>query len=272
MTQFITPPDGRDIEVIEPILVTNNNSKMEAVAEKTPVDISQLSAEQRKELLKQLAEDEKQAKVKKEQDRETYKKLVLETTPKALFRLAQASELMSNAKKETFQFFEDILQLKADAFGIKEGQQSHTFTSPTAEITIGFRVNDGWDDTVHAGVEKVTKFLTSLANNDETAVLVETVFNLLKKDAKGNLKGSRVIELDNMKTKFNNEEFSDGVSIIKKAYKPVRSSWFIEAYNVNPDDGTKTNIPLSMSSVEFPGGYTFDFFNTKPETDESTNH
>lgn len=255
--------DLNNIEIIDEEVITKNNLKMEQAKEKTPLDISQLTAEQRKELLQQLAEDEKNARLKKEEDRETYKKLVIETTPKALARLAYVSESLSNAKKETFQFFEDILQLKADVFGIKEGQQTHTFSSPTAEITIGFRVNDGWDDTVHSGVEKVTKFLTSLATNENTAVLVETVFNLLKKDSKGNLKGSRVIELDNMKSKFNNEEFSDGVDIIKKAYKPVRSSWFIEAYSVNPDNGTKTNIPLSMSSVEFPGGYSFDFFNQK---------
>lgn len=262
MTNFIEPIDALDIEVIEPILVTNNNSKMEAVAEKQ-IDVTQLSEEQLLALLKQK-------KAQKNNDREAYKKLVEEVTPKALLRLAVVSEQLSNAKKETFEFFENILKLKADVYGTKENQQTHTFSTETSEITIGYRVNDGWDDTVGTGITKVKTFISSLARDKETAALVEMVFDLLKQDKAGNLKGSRVLELKKLTEKFNNTEFTDGVDIIANSYKPVRSSWFIEAYTINPDNGVKTNIPLSMSSVEFPGGYTFNY-NTKTETDGSTN-
>ncbi|MNY63903.1 hypothetical protein D3C86_2009310 [compost metagenome] len=86
------------------------------------------------------------------------------------------------------------------------------------------------------------------------------VFNLLKKDAKGNLKGSRVLELQKLTAKFNNEDFSDGVDIISKAYKPVRSVWFVEAALID-ENKNKTPIPLSMSAVDFSKGYTFDFHN-----------
>jgi hypothetical protein len=97
-----------------------------------------------------------------------------------------------------------------------------------------------------------------LAKDKETAALVSIVFNLLKKDAKGNLKGSRVLELQKLTKDFNDEEFTDGVNIIADSYKPVKSVWFIEAALIN-EDGSKTSIPLSMSSVEFSQGYTFNF-------------
>jgi uncharacterized protein YjgD (DUF1641 family) len=215
------------------------------------IDISQLTEQ---ELIDALA----QKKNKKNVDREIYKELVAETVPKAIFRLSHASEVLSIAKMETFQFFENILTLKNEVYGLKEKQRSHTFSTDSSEITIGYRINDSWDDTVHAGVEKVRNFITSLAKDKETSTLVDMVFDLLKKDANGNLKSNRVLELQKMTSKFNNEEFTDGVDIISKAFKPTRSSWFIEACLI--EDGKKTSIPLNISSVDFAKGYKFDFF------------
>lgn len=199
---------------------------------------------------------------KKDEDRIAYKDLVEQTVPKAIWKLAIASETLSNAKTEAFQYFEDVLKIKADLYGIKAKQQTHTFSSDGGEITIGYRINDGWDDTVNEGIAKVEKYISSLANNKETADLVDMVFNLLKKDAKGNLKGSRVLELQKLAAKRNNEGFSDGVDIISKAYKPVRSVWFVEASIIDINKN-KTPIPLSMSSVDFSKGYSFDFYNEK---------
>lgn len=215
------------------------------------MDITKLSAA---ELKAELQRRESQ----KDADRNAYKELVEQTVPKAIFKLCTASEILSNAKTEAFQFFENILDLKAEVYGIKEKQMTHTFSDGKSEITIGYRVNDGWDDTVNAGVAKVEKFISSLAKDKETAALVSIVFNLLKKDAKGNLKGSRVLELQKLTKDFNDEEFTDGVNIIADSYKPVKSVWFIDAAIIQ-EDGSKTNIPLSMSSVDFSKGYQFKF-------------
>nr|WP_199000532.1 DUF3164 family protein [Flavobacterium sp. ASV13] len=217
------------------------------------VDLSQFSAQQLKDALNQIEN-------KKNEERDAYKKLVAETLPKALLRLHETSEMMRNAKTETFQLFETILDLKNQVYGFKEKQMSHTFSNDKEEITIGYRINEGWDDTATIGIEKVQNYISSLSTNKETASLVKIVFNLLKKDAKGNLKGSRVLELQKLTKEFNNEEFTDGVEIIASSFKPVRSSWFIEASTIN-ENGTRTNIPLSMSSVDFLQGYAFNFFN-----------
>lgn len=203
---------------------------------------------------------------KKDEDRAAYKELVEQTVPKAIFKLCLASETLSNAKTEAFQYFEDILKLKAEVYGVKEKQQSHTFSFDGGEVQIGYRITDGWDDTVNAGIAKVEKYISSLAKDTETAALVEMVFNLLKKDAKGNLKGSRVLELQKLTAKFNDEEFTDGVDIISKSYKPVRSVWFVEAALVD-ENKNKTPIPLSMSSVDFSKGYEFNFY-SEPNNQE----
>jgi hypothetical protein len=219
----------------------------------TPVDLTTFSPAELKAALAKVEAN-------KEDDRIAYKELVEQTVPKAIFKLALASEVLSNAKTEAFQYFEDILKLKAEVFGVKEKQQSHTFSFDGGEVQIGYRITDGWDDTVNAGIAKVEKYISSLAKDSETAALVDMVFNLLKKDAKGNLKGSRVLELQKLTAKFNDEEFIDGVDIISKSYKPVRSVWFVEAALID-ENKNKTPIPLSMSSVDFSKGYQFDFYN-----------
>lgn len=218
----------------------------------TAAALATASAEQLKEALAKLE-------AKKGQDRDTYKKLVLETVPKAMFQLCAASEVISEAKTKTFKFFEDILDLKNQVYGLKEKQQSHTFSTDREEITIGYRINEGWDDTVTAGIAIVESYISSLSKDEETATLVSMLFNMLKKDSKGNLKGSRVLELQKAAADSKNEEFIDGVAIIAAAYKPVRSSWFIEASVIN-DDGSKTPVPLSMSSAGFSADYKFEFF------------
>jgi hypothetical protein len=248
------------IEVIDPIIVKTMST--ETLEPKAKIDLSQLTEQE-------LADALAKKKNYKNEQREAYKSLVAETVPKAIYKLCAASEILSNAKTETFEFFEEILSLKNEVYGLKEKQRSHTFSTDKEEITIGYRINDGWDDTAHAGVEKVKNFINSLAKDSETAALVEMVFDLLKKDANGNLKSNRVLELQKLTTKFNNEEFSDGVEIISKAFKPVRSSWFIEACII--EEGKKTPIPLNMSSVDFAKDYKFNFFSKEDKEDGGRN-
>ncbi|GEP52349.1 hypothetical protein FNO01nite_30210 [Flavobacterium noncentrifugens] len=202
----------------------------------------------------------------KQQNRTAYKELVTGAVSSGLFELCVISEELSKAKQKIFQRFEQILELKNEVYGIKEKQRSHTFTTEHAEIVIGYRINDGWDDTHTAGIEKVKKYLERLSVDEKTANLVNVVFNLLKLDSKGNLKGSRVLELQQFAEQQKDQELIDGVQIIAAAYRPVRSSWFVEASVIN-DGGKKVNIPLALSSVDFPAGYSFDFFSPEPLSD-----
>ena len=162
-----------------------------------------------------------------------------------------ASQKLSEAKTEVFQHLLTLVELKTKVYGVKSGQQSHTFSLDNGDsITIGYRVTDNYDDTVGEGIAKVTEFLTSLAKDKPTGKLVKTINQLLKKDAKGNLKPSRVMELYKLTDEFNSDLFTDGVEILMKAYKPIKSVYFIDA-TVIGKDSAKQNLPLSISSVPF---------------------
>lgn len=210
-------------------------------------DLSKLSAEELKAELRRRT-------TQKEEDRKAYKELVNESIPSIVEGFKEISNSLSMSKLFAFRSLKNLLELKQKAYDVKDTQQSHTFSDDKGNtITYGFRVIDGWDDTVTAGVGKVRDFISSLAKDEDTGKLVHVVNQLLKKDAKGNLKASRVLELTKIAKEFNNEEFTDAVNIISQAYKPERSAFFIEV-SVTDKQGRKISVPLSISSVGFPEG------------------
>ncbi len=185
--------------------------------------------------------------------------MVEDTVSDMIISLQKISDYLSIEKLKVFQSLKGLLDLKRDVYNVKDTQQSHSFTDKNGNsIKYGFRTLDTWDDTVNAGVEKVRKFLRSLANGDEDKeTLVNAIEDLLKKDSKDNLKASRVLDLMKMVDKFDSELFRDGVEIIRKAHKPVRSAFFVEASYLDAQ-GVKKNIPLSISSVDFPENTDID--------------
>ena len=238
----------------------------------TTIDINTLTPEQKQAILSQMTPEELKTAAKtventKAENRKAYKDSVNEAVPTMINSLMNVSKALQDIKLEIFQGCKILLDFKADAYAIKQGQQSHSFTDSEGNgITYGFRVIDDWDDTVTAGEEIVKEVLESLIHDENSAMLVKTVNKLLKKDAKGNLKASRVLELRQIADEFKNERLIDGVDIIQKAYKPSRSSWFIEAWTTNPQ-GAKQSIPLSITSVDFPEGTNIEelFPNQKNE-------
>jgi hypothetical protein len=239
-----------EIEVIDPIIVTINDDNMNNVK----VDLNSLTEAELKAALKTK-------KAEKEGERKAYKDLVAQELPKALQKLKYLSTHISEVKTEVFTDLQNLLEMKTQIYGVKANQQSHTFSIDSGDtLTLGHRVIDGWDDTVNEGIAKVSKFIASLAKDENSAKLVATINKLLKKDTKGQLKANRVVELKNLADEFDNETFSDGVEIIAKSYKPQKTCYFIDAAEIDRQ-GKKHNIPLSISSVDFKEGIHINFSN-----------
>jgi len=192
--------------------------------------------------------------------RDAYKTLVAETVPKIVERLVIVSQLLAEEKCLIFNMARDLLNMKVEVFAAKiaDDQQTHTFRSDSHAFTLGYRITDGWDDSVSAGIEKVKTALHALAQDESSGVLVDMVFGLLKQTKTGGLKASRVMDLQKMVDRVNDPGFADGVKIIADAYRPQRSVWFVEG-EVKSGIGEWRGIPLSMSAVDFPADFVFDF-------------
>ena len=161
------------------------------------MDITKMTAAQRAELKAQLEAEERAEKQKREESIAAYKSSVDEFCRSKFSRLQALSEEMRRLKEEVFGDAETLIALKDELFRTKSDRHSNQFTTSDGKITValGYRTNDGWDDTVNVGVDKVKTFIKSLAKDEDSAALTEMVMNLLAKDRKGNLKASRVLQL-----------------------------------------------------------------------------
>lgn len=213
------------------------------------LDFNNMTAEEKANLKKQILEDEAKEKAERKAKVDAYKNLVDETVINEIDKIKNISAQIMMLKKEVFDDFKSILELKAELYGVNDKQQSHTFTSRDGKftITLGHRMIDSFDDTVHSGIEKVKNYIYKSVQ-DENNHLLEIVNLLLKKDKNGNLKASRVMELEKIAGNINDMELSEGVQIIKEAWKPQKSKTFIEAY-YKDENGNKINIPLSITTV-----------------------
>lgn len=214
-----------------------------------PVDLSQLTPAQIDLLKKQLEDAEKQKKQNIAAERETYKTIVDDTVQQSFKPLVGLSKHILNVKKLVFDNFESVVEMKADIYGTKKNQQSHTFTSTDGNISIkiGHRITDNYDDTVSAGVEKVKNYMYRLADDTKSKKVERILDLLLRTDKNGNLKPSRVLELVQFANEEQDEELSDGVRIIENSYKPLKSCQFIEV-KFKDDRGFEHSLPLSISA------------------------
>ena len=210
-----------------------------------------MTAEERQEFeAYKLAKEKKAAEAKRKSDREAYTALVDETIAAVMPELTNISEAIAQKKTAAAEAFRGALEMKAELFGVKDDQQSHTFTNSegTMRITIGHYMLDNYRDTVNEGIAMVKEYIESQARDDASRALVKAILRLLSRDEAGNLKASRVLQLQKMAEETGNERFIEGVRIIQESYQPTPSKDYIRAA-VRDESGAWVAIPLSMTDV-----------------------
>lgn len=198
----------------------------------------------------QQAKAKKAAEEKAKADREMYRQMVDEEIEHSIPVLLGISEEIKESKQKVLDNFKTILEMKSDLFKtkVRDDQRSHTFTNSNGDkrITLGVYVTDGYRDTVEDGIAIVKEYIASLANDEKTQALVNMVFRLLSRDAKGTLKASRIVQLRKVAEDTGDARFLEGVRIIEESYQPEVSKQFIRA-EVKDKNGMWKPIPLGMT-------------------------
>ena len=198
----------------------------------------------------QQAKARKAAEEKAKADREMYRQMVDEEIENSIPVLLGISEEIKASKQKVLDNFKTILAMKSDLFKTKmrNDQRSHTFTNSAGDkrITLGVYVTDGYRDTVEDGIAIVKEYIASLANDEKTQALVNMVFRLLSRDAKGTLKASRIVQLRKVAEDTGDARFLEGVRIIEESYQPEVSKQFIRA-EMKDRNGMWRPIPLGMT-------------------------
>lgn len=224
------------------------------------LDLSQLSDTQKQELMAQLQQEAHESEARIENERKAYKAMVSDTVNELIGRISKAGEALVSLKMDIFSSFDTLVQMKTELYASKSENKSHTFsnTEQTARIVIGYRVIDRYDDTVNEGIAKVRAYVDSLVRDEDSAKLVRIVNGLLRRDKEGNLRSNRVLELVKFAKEENDPLLTDGVNIIKDAYKPERSAYYVEAQIKNAA-GAWIDVPLAITSAAFPKDFRVNF-------------
>lgn len=212
--------------------------------EMTPAEF----ARYKQAMAEQIRRDEAQ---RAKEEREAYRSLAATTVDEFFPRLESTSNTLSKMKRLLYDSFSQVVETKREVMGAEtQGQRSHSFlsTDGTKRIIIGYYQRDGWDETVEDGIAKVRDYISSLAGDEETRKLVDIILDLLSRDGKGNLKADKVLQLDKYAESIQDARFSEGVAIIKEAYRPVRTKDFVRAQTKNAMGGWD-DLPLGMTEA-----------------------
>ena len=185
------------------------------------------------------------------EEREAYRSLASTTVDELFPKLEEASTALTGLKREVYDAFARVIETKKEVMGTQaKDQRSHSFLSEDGKkrIIVGYYLRDGWDETVEDGISKVKDYISSLAGDEETRKLVDIILDLLSRDGKGNLRADKVLQLDKYAASIKDARFSEGVAIIKEAYRPVRTKDFVRA-QVKNAMGVWDDLPLGMTEA-----------------------
>lgn len=215
------------------------------------MDISRMTAAERAALREQLEAQDRADSQKRQESIDAYKQMVDEFCVEVFGRMKKVSDQLRTEKERVFGNAELLIKQKEQLFKVKQDRHSNQFTTSNGKYTValGYRTNDGWDDTVNEGIAKVKEYLATLASTEDGARAVSIILKLLTKDKKGNLKASSMIQLEQEAAKNGDPLFIEGVQIIRDAYRPVDSCQFISV-SYKDDNGVKHTLPLSLSSMD----------------------
>ena len=184
---------------------------------------------------------------------DAYNTMARQEVDKAIPGLKSISHSLGRIKQQIFDNFKSLIEMKKDVVKLsKDNQRSHAFMSTDGKtrITLGYYVNDNYNDTANDGIAMIKDYISGLAKDAETQSLVDMVLKLLSKDQKGNLKASRVLQLNAMKDRINDPRFSEGVEIIMNAYEPIASKRFIRVEERDNTESEWRTLPLSITDAE----------------------
>lgn len=216
------------------------------------IDLTQLTAEQRKALKAQLKDEERQEKERKANEVKILQKLTEEIIDENIDDFVKLQGKSNDKIFTIFQKAETIIQARAETYGNKKkDQDSHTLTKRdgSASIKLGWNVKPTFDGTETEGIAKIKEYMTSLTGDEENSkIMMEFLNEFLKTDVQGNYNPKQVRKLNEKRDTAKSELFNDGMDIIEKAIIDIRTSQFVRGYKIMEfEPGVSKRFEFSFS-------------------------
>ncbi len=197
------------------------------------VALSDLTPEQRIQLVQEAKEGIKREKEKRKGNYKAFKELEAEFIARNIAPLTDLYHVNERVILNVFEDFSPTLAIRKELYG-ESDQDSYTSTLPNGSesITIGYNVIITFDGTEPAGITKIKEYLATLSSNDASAKKLSASLNLLLKPngKTGMLKPNIVLQLKGLKNEYNDEGFNDGIEIIEKAQIFTRTTQYVRGW------------------------------------------
>ncbi|PTN08065.1 hypothetical protein C8N47_111105 [Mangrovibacterium marinum] len=215
------------------------------------INISELTPEQRRQLMADLEAEEQAKKAAEQKLKEDYAALKNDQVNETFGRLRMLEIGIKAEKTDIYEQFQTLMAMKMEIFGLTDAdiemQQSHTFTNDagTHSIILGSNVIDGWTDEVGIGIDAVNKWIDAKITDPKAHGLLKA---MLKPNKDGVLQANRVLDMAKEARKIGDKELIEWVVFIQDQWRPVKTSTYVKAKWRDTNNKWQW-LALSMSAV-----------------------
>lgn len=207
------------------------------------IDVTQLSAEQRADLLKQMQTLENQERQQKQQ---AYEELKADAVV-SLIQIAQdLNQRLSDFKKHSFETMESLYEiLKEYSERHADGKGNFKVEFQHFKIEFSKQERGSYDERASQAEAYIFDFIKSRYAEDEATK--EFILSLLERK-KGDLDPDNIQKLYTYEQKFNDENFSRACALFRESFKKDYSKDYIRFYE-RDEQGKWKQIILQFSAV-----------------------
>jgi hypothetical protein len=214
------------------------------------LDISKLSPEQLEEIESRIAQQKKNEKIKREQERKSYES-ERDMFVKTMFNKAiDIHEILKDFKKELEKGLEEHAVKLANYGELRSNSKGGFKLADKENIISLVRTRDTeptWDERSSKGVELIKNFLLDTVKKRDKD-LFEILMSFLERNQKGDLETSRVMDLLQHQDKFEDNRWIEGLRLLRESYSNVLKGYGY-LFKQRGSDGKWQTVTLNFSSI-----------------------
>ncbi len=215
------------------------------------VDLSKLTDEERAQLMKQLAEEQKKERKAQNKKRQEYERKREQRIQKVVKGVVKIEKLMSDFKDELAKMM-DEQHNELDEFGLvptkSKGGFSIISNDGNFKITRSRDTDPKWDETAHKGVELVQQFLMEEGAESAKPGIFNLLMGLISKNEAGELEYSKVMQFIKYESEFDAPKWKEGLRLIKEGYS-IHFKKFAYQFYKKDAEGKFKAISINFSNL-----------------------
>lgn len=185
------------------------------------MNIKNLSEAERKQLMDQLAAEQKAERTALNKKRSQYESKRESRIKKLSAGVVRIEKLMADFKKTVAIMMEEQHN-ELDEFGLIPAKSKGGFSiiskDGSFKITRSRDTDPKWDETAHKGVELVQEFLIEEGSDSANPGIFNLLMGLISKNEAGELEYSKVMQFIKHESEFNHPKWVEGLRLIKEGY------------------------------------------------------